>query len=141
MSGNLQHEEYMRRCRQLAQEALRGGDAPVGSLVLREGRIIAEGVEGVKARKDVTAHAEIIAIRKACAVLGMLDLSGCTLYTTTEPCLMCSYAIRQTRISQVVTEKPTEKGGGVTSQYSILKDPSFPNGAPAPHTHWGGGQR
>ena len=79
MSGNLQHEEYMRRCRQLAQEALRGGDAPVGSLVLREGRIIAEGVEGVKARKDVTAHAEIIAIRKACAVLGMLDLSGCTL--------------------------------------------------------------
>ncbi len=104
----------------------------MGSLVLRDGQIIAEGVEGVKAQMDVTAHSEIIAVRKACAVLGTLDLSGTTLYTTTEPCLMCSYAIRQTRISQVVIENRTENGGGVTSQYPILSDSSFPNWAPPP---------
>ena len=117
MSGQTEHEKYMHRCRQLADEAVRGGDAPVGSLVLRDGKIIAEGVEGVKAQNDPTAHAEILAIRKACAALGTLDLSGTTLYTTTEPCLMCSYAIRQTRISRVVIEKRTEQGGGVTSLY------------------------
>lgn len=132
MSSHLQHEEYMRRCRQLAGEAVRGGDAPAGSLVLRGGQIIAEGVEGVKAQKDPTAHAEIIAIRNACAALGTLDLRGTTLYTTTEPCLMCSYAIRQTRISRVVIEKRIEKGGGVTSQYPILKDDAFPVGGPPP---------
>lgn len=132
MSGQSQHEEYMRRCRQLAGEAARGGDAPVGSLVLRDGRIIAEGVEGVKAQTDVTAHAELLAVRGACAALGTLDLTGTTLYTTTEPCVMCSYAIRQTRISQVVIEKRTEHGGGVTSQYPILKDESFPGGGGPP---------
>lgn len=132
MSGQLEHKKYMRRCRQLAEKAVHGGDAPVGSLVLRDGQIIAEGVEGVKAQQDVTAHAETLAIRKACAALGTLDLSGTTLYTTTEPCLMCSYAIRRTRISRVVIEKRTEKGGGVTSQYPILSDSSFPSGAPPP---------
>ena len=132
MSGHSEHEEHMRRCRQLAEEAVRGGDAPVGSLVLRDGQIIAEGVEGVKAQTDVTAHAEILAVRKACAALGTLDLSGTTLYTTTEPCLMCSYAIRQTHISRVVIEKRTEQGGGVTSQYPILKDDSFTVGGPPP---------
>ena len=132
MSGQTEHEKYMHRCRQLADEAVRGGDAPVGSLVLRDGKIIAEGVEGVKAQNDPTAHAEILAIRKACAALGTLDLSGTTLYTTTEPCLMCSYAIRQTRISRVVIEKRTEQGGGVTSLYPILKDGSFPIGGPPP---------
>jgi len=132
MSGQSEHERYMRHCCQLAEEAVRGGDAPVGSLVLRDSQIIAEGVEGVRAQMDVTAHAEILAIRPACTVLGTLDLTGTTLYTTTEPCAMCSYAIRQTRISQVVIEKRTEKGGGVTSQYSILSDSSFPSGAPPP---------
>lgn len=132
MSGRLQHGEYMRRCHQLAEKAVRGGDTPVGSLVMRDGQIIAEGVEGVKAQMDVTAHAEIIAIRKTCAALGTIDLSGTTLYTTTEPCLMCSYAIRQTRISRVVIEERTGKGGGVTSRYPILKDESFPVGGPPP---------
>ena len=122
----------MQRCRQLAAEAVRGGDAPVGSLVVRDGTVVAEGVEAVKARTDVTAHAEILAVRGACAALGMFDLSGATLYTTTEPCVMCSYAIRQTRISKVVIEKRTEKGGGVTSQYPILTDESFPVGGPPP---------
>ena len=127
-----EHEKHMRRCRVLAEEATSGGDAPVGSLVLRDGQVIAEGVEAVKVQTDVTAHAEIVAIRKACGALGTLDLSGATLYTTTEPCLMCSYAIRQTRISTVVIEKPTEKGGGVTSPYPILTDESFPIGGPPP---------
>ena len=132
MSGASQHEQYVRRCRQLAEEAVRGGDAPVGSLVLRDGRIIAEGIEGVKAQTDVTAHAELLAVRKACAALGTLNLSGATLYTTTEPCVMCSYAIRRTRISTVVIEKRTEEGGGVTSRYPILKDESFPGGGAPP---------
>ncbi|HXW00196.1 MAG TPA: nucleoside deaminase [Anaerolineae bacterium] len=120
------HEAFMRRCLELARIALYEGDAPVGSLVVRHGQIIAEGVEGVKAQQDVTWHAEIDAVRKACRALGTLDLKDCTLYTNVEPCVMCSYAIRQTGISQVVIGMETASLGGVSSAYAILSDSTIP---------------
>lgn len=96
------HETYMRRCLELARGALASGDTPVGSLLTRDELIVGEGVEAVRAAGDVTAHAEIVALRAACAGLGTRDLSGTTLYTTVEPCVMCAYAIRLARVGMVV---------------------------------------
>jgi tRNA(adenine34) deaminase len=98
----------------------------VGSVVVHHGQIIAEGIEGVKAQQDVTWHAEIEAVRKACQTLRTLNLRDCTLYTNVEPCVMCSYAIRQTGISQVVIGMETASLGGVSSACAILTDPTIP---------------
>ena len=87
-------EAFMRRCLDLAQGARQRGDAPVGALIVRDGQVIAEAGERVDSALDIAGHAEIVAIRLACQVLGSLDLTGCILYTNAEPCVMCGYAIR-----------------------------------------------
>jgi tRNA(adenine34) deaminase len=97
------HHRYMRLCIDLARRAYATGDTAVGSVVVRGAEIVGEGIESVRARGDVTAHAEIEAVRAACTRLGSLDLSGCTLYTSVEPCVMCAYALRLARVSVVVT--------------------------------------
>lgn len=117
-----QRESYIRRCIELALVARDRGDTPVGSLIVSEGRIIAEGIEGVKVRQDITAHAELNAVREACRALSSLDLSRCALYTTAEPCWMCSYAIRQTRISEVIIGASVPYVGGDSSRFPILRD-------------------
>jgi tRNA(adenine34) deaminase len=108
---NREHERSMRRCLELARQAVASGDTPVGALVVREGAVVAEGVESVRARRDVTAHAEIVALRTASERLGTIDLGGCTLYTSVEPCVMCAYAIRLARISAVVTGARVDPAG------------------------------
>lgn len=115
-------EEMMRRCLDLARVALEKGDSPVGSLIVKNGRIVARGIEAVKARSDPTAHAEVEALRSACARLQTLDLSGSVLYTNVEPCWMCSYAIRQTRIARVVFGLRNEQVGGLSSKLRVLVD-------------------
>src|ERR1044072_4133863 len=95
-------ENLMKRCLELGRLALECGDAPVGSLILLDDKIIAEGIDSVKAGCDPTAQAEIEAVSTACKKLKALDLSGAVLYTNVEPCVMCAFAIRQTGISAVV---------------------------------------
>jgi len=112
----------MRRCAELAEQAQRNGDTPVGSVVVSEQEIIGEGMEAVKARLDVTAHAELNAIRAACKARQSLHLRGCVLYTTAEPCWMCSYAIRRTGIREVVIGSAVAWVGGVTSRHPLLTD-------------------
>ena len=73
------HELYMRRCIVLARIAKKRGDSPVGSLVVLEGKVVGEGVEGATTRQDVTFHAEIESIRRAVECLKSRDLSGCIL--------------------------------------------------------------
>jgi tRNA(adenine34) deaminase len=115
-------EELMRQCLDLARVASEKGDFPVGSLIAKSGRVVARGFEAVKSRSDPTAHAEIQALRSACESLRTLDLSGCVLYTNVEPCWMCSYAIRQTRIARVVFGLRNEKVGGLSSKFRVLFD-------------------
>lgn len=79
------HEEYMRQALALAQEAAAHGEVPVGCVIVREGRIVGRGRNRREAAGDATAHAEIEAIRDACARLGSWRLHGCTLYVTLEP--------------------------------------------------------
>jgi tRNA(adenine34) deaminase len=115
-------EEMMRRCLDLGRIALGKGDAPVGSVLVRNGEIIAQSIEAVRAKNDPTAHAEIEALRFACEKLQTLDLSDSVLYTNIEPCWMCSYAIRQTRLERLVFGIRNEKVGGFSSRYQVLID-------------------
>jgi tRNA(adenine34) deaminase len=116
------HEFYMKFAIDLAQKAKARGDAPVGSVVVQDGAIIAEGIEGGKTKKDITFHAEIEAIREANMITGKSDLSDCTLYTTHEPCIMCSYVIRHAKINTVVFGISVVETGGAHSFYPILTD-------------------
>jgi len=93
--------EFMRRAIALALENIRSGGGPFASVITRDGRFIAEGANRVTATNDPTAHAEVVAIREACRVLGAFQLTGCDLYTTCEPCPMCLGAIYWARPSRV----------------------------------------
>ncbi len=116
------HEFYMKSCIDLALVAKARGDAPVGAVVVQGGIIIAEGIEGGTTKKDITFHAEIEAIREANLMTGNTDLSDCILYTTHEPCIMCSYVIRHARIQMVVFGISMVELGGVHSFYPLLTD-------------------
>src|SRR5574338_1191930 len=98
-------KEFMRRAIQLARIALERGDTPVGSVVVCDGRVVGEGIEAVQSEKDLTAHAEVKAVLEACRGLEKFHLDGCELYTTVEPCFMCSYVIRSAHISRDVAGK------------------------------------
>lgn len=125
------HERHMQRCIVLAREAAATGDARVGSLVVRGDEVIGEGVESVRRRGDVTAHAEIEAVRAALAHAQSLDLSGCTLYTSVEPCMMCAYAIRLARIDSVVSGARSS-GPDTMSGHMVLTDGALVPGRPVP---------
>jgi tRNA(Arg) A34 adenosine deaminase TadA len=94
--------EFMKRAIALALENVcSGGGGPFAALIVKEGRIIAEGTNRVTSTNDPTAHAEVVAIREACRVLRDFQLAGCDLYTTCEPCPMCLGAIYWARPARV----------------------------------------
>lgn len=126
------HSRYLDRCRELALQSAATGDAQVGSLIVMNGIVIAESSERVRGDSDVTAHAEIAAIRKACAAAGTLDLTGSTLYTTVDPCIMCAYAIRLARVSTVVSMTPEPGTDGRLHGMNILVDESAVPNRPVP---------
>jgi tRNA(adenine34) deaminase len=96
-----------------AQAAAARGEVPVGAVVVRGPQILARTGNEVEARHDPTAHAEILAVRAACARLGMPRLEGCDLYVTLEPCPMCAGAIALARIRRLYFAAYDPKGGGV----------------------------
>src|ERR1043166_4651311 len=92
----------MQRCIALAKIGTRRGEFPFACVIAKDGKVVAEATNQVAQDGDVTRHAELVAVSLAQKALGARDLSGCTLYTTVEPCAMCSFPIRETRISRVV---------------------------------------
>jgi tRNA(adenine34) deaminase len=124
--------KFMRQAIRLARTAHERGDTPVGSVVVSNGRVISKGIEAVQADKDLTAHAEIRALREACRNLDTFDLTGCTLFTTVEPCWMCSFVIRSARISRVVMGRTTPYIGGFSSNHPILLAPDIPGWSQPP---------
>lgn len=116
------HEFYMNKCIELAMVAKQRGDNAVGSLIVRNGTIVGEGIEGNKTHNDITFLAEIEAVRNAIKLLNTQDLSYCIMYTTHEPCIMCSYLIRHSNIKKVVTGLSTGEVGGFSSHYPLLLD-------------------
>ena len=126
------HEKYMERCLELAATAKYRGKTAVGSLIVRSGEIIAEGIEGDSKLPDVLSHSEALAVLAAIETTGSRDLSGCSLYTTVEPCFMCSYLIRQMRVGTVVYGVKIMGAGGASSNYPILKASDINKWAGAP---------
>ena len=94
--------DHMRRAISLAEDnASSGNGGPFGAVIVKDGKVVAEGSNTVTVDNDPTAYAEVNAIRRACAVLGTFDLSGCELYTSCEPCPMCMAACYWAHISRV----------------------------------------
>jgi tRNA(adenine34) deaminase len=122
------HVTFMRRCIDLAELA-RSSCEILGSS--------AKPLKQFRANFDITAHAETLAIRHACSILRSIDLSGCILYTTAEPCWMCSYAVRQTRIRQVIVGTTVPYVGGVSSKYPLLTNSEINCWPPAPKVSLG----
>ena len=99
----MQREDYMALALSLAREAAENGEVPAGCVIAdADGKVIGRGRNHRQERPDATAHAEVEAIRQACAALGDWRLSGCTLYVTLEPCPMCAGAIINARIPTLV---------------------------------------
>ncbi|MEU1849184.1 tRNA adenosine(34) deaminase TadA [Streptomyces sp. NPDC019990] len=107
-----------------AAEAVRGGDVPVGAVVLAPDgtTVLAAGHNEREAGGDPTAHAEVLALRRAAAALGAWRLAGCTLVVTLEPCTMCAGAIQQSRVDRLVYGARDEKAGAAGSLWDLLRD-------------------
>ena len=131
------HEEFMRRCIQLARQAKSQGNTAVGSVVIFGGRIVGEGVEQLPAGNILTGHAEVLACQQAIETLKVRSLEKAILYSTAEPCFMCSYVIRQCRIAMVVYGTETAMIGGTTSLFPILTAFGLDSWRPAPQVFGG----
>jgi len=119
--------DFMREALAEARLAAAAGEMPVGCVIAREGRIVARAHNECEARRDATAHAELLAIRRASAAAGDWRLERCTLYVTLEPCPMCAGAIVQARMGRLVYGAADPGQGCAGSLYRIPEDPAFPH--------------
>ncbi len=113
------NESYMRQALDLAREAEAAGEVPVGAIVVMAGEVIGRGRNSPIERSDPTAHAEILALREACAAAGNYRLERAILYTTLEPCVMCAGALVAARIAKVVFGARDLRFGGVRSKFRL----------------------
>ena len=118
----------MERALVLAAEAGAAGDVPVGAVVTDlDGRVVGEGRNEREQTGDPTAHAEVVALRRAAATLGAWNLDGCTLVVTLEPCVMCAGAILQSRVPRLVYGAWDDKAGAAGSVYDLVRDRRLPH--------------
>jgi len=113
------HEAHMREALALAREAEAAGEVPVGAVVVLAGEVIGRGRNSPIASNDPTAHAEMIAVREACARIGNYRLEGATIYSTLEPCVMCAGALVTARVQTLVFSARDLRFGGVRSKFQI----------------------
>lgn len=116
-------EYFMKEALRLAKKAAAMGEVPVGALIVKEEKIIARGYNRRERDQDGLAHAELLAIRRACRKCGSWRLDGCTLYVTLEPCPMCAGAIVNTRIPRVVIGARDPKGGAMGGAADLMAYP------------------
>jgi tRNA(adenine34) deaminase len=115
----LDHAYFMREALRLAREGETAGEVPVGAVVVLENEIVGRGANSPIARRDPTAHAEILALREAAARTANYRLEGATLYCTLEPCAMCAGALVTARIARLVFGARDLRFGGVRSKFRI----------------------
>ena len=113
-------EKFMTKALECAKKAQEIGEVPIGAVIVKDERIIATGYNLREKRNSPSAHAEIIAIEKACKKLKDWRLDGCEIYVTLEPCPMCAGAILNARISRVVYALADEKMGAVGSAFNLF---------------------
>ena len=116
---------FMGEALRQAMRAYQEEEVPVGAVIVREGKVIARAFNQVETLKDATAHAEMLAITQAEAVVGDWRLSDCTLYVTKEPCPMCAGAIVHVRLLRVVFGAPDQKGGAAGGAMNLLQFPTL----------------
>jgi tRNA(adenine34) deaminase len=119
-SDSFDHE-MMQRCIEIAVQSGRNGEYPYGAVITRAGKVIVESTNRVAHEHDVTRHAEAESISLAQKILGTISLSDCVLYATSEPCVYCSYAIRESRLGRVVYALHSPYMGGL-SRWNVLTD-------------------
>jgi len=115
-------KQFMRLALAEADKAIQAGEVPVGAVIVGGGEVIASAHNRPVGLRDPSAHAEILALRKAASAEGNYRLAGSTLYVTIEPCLMCAGALIHARVSRLVFGAPDPKGGAVVSLYRVLDD-------------------
>lgn len=118
-------EQFMRNAMAIAHDGTRQNEVPIGALVVQGTTIIAGANNRTVRDQDATAHAEMLAIREACAVLDRWRLDDCTLYVTLEPCAMCAGAIVLSRMQRVVFGAWDEKAGMAGSVADLLRHPKL----------------
>ena len=111
--------KFIRECIELSRKALAAGDKPFGAIVTLDGEVISRAINNSK--NKVYEHAELIALDKASKKLGKTDLTGCTLYSNSEPCPSCSFFLREYHVSRLVYAISSRGMGGI-SRYQIVKD-------------------
>ncbi len=116
-------KEFMQRAAELAKAAAQAGEVPVGAVIVKENKIIAEGYNRREAKQNALSHAETEAINAACEALSSWRLDGCTIYVTLEPCPMCTGAIMASRIERVVFGAYDEKGGAMGGVCNLCELP------------------
>lgn len=120
-----QDEKFMREAIRQAKKAEAIGDVPIGCVIVCDGKIIARGYNKRNKDKTVLAHAELVAMKKACKKMGDWRLEGCTMYITLEPCQMCAGAIVQARVDRVVVGSMNAKAGCAGSVLNLLEMQEF----------------
>jgi len=116
---------FMARALQLAQGAQAAGEVPVGAVVVKDGRIVAEGANQPIGTHDPTAHAEIVALRAAAQALGSYRLLDTTLYVTLEPCPMCAGAMVHARVKRLVFATTDLRAGAAGTVFNIVQHPAL----------------
>lgn len=116
---------FMKKALAQARAAYRRGEVPVGAVVVKDGKIIARGFNLRESAQDPTAHAELLAMKRAARRLGSWRLTDCTLYVTLEPCPMCAGVIINSRIKSVVFGAYDAKAGCCTTLYHLCGDVRF----------------
>lgn len=114
----------MRRALELAAQAAADCEVPVAAVITRGSQVIAEAANAMRGGTDPTAHAEMVAIRRAAEQLGQSRLDGCTLWVTLEPCAMCAAAIAVARLAKLRYGAEDPKGGGVVHGPRIFAQPT-----------------
>jgi tRNA(adenine34) deaminase len=119
--GHSQDFRMMERCLEVARLGAKNGELPFAAVIASRGEIIAEATNRVISERDVTRHAELVALSEAQKVLNRKRLHDCTLYSIVEPCPMCSFPSREAQIARVVFALPSPMMGGF-SKWNVLRD-------------------
>jgi tRNA(adenine34) deaminase len=127
------HTSFMKQCIALGKMAMLQGDSPVGAIVVKDNIVIGTGIEAGKSSQNITKHAEIEAVIDALFKSELKDLNECTLYTTHEPCIMCSYVIRHYKLHTIVYGTNVDHVGGITSELKVMQTTKVPKWGKVPN--------
>lgn len=132
------HARWMDRCEELARQANRAGNTPVGAVLVLDGIAIAEAAEETPAGPRPFAHAEFLVVERALMLRPRPALQDATLYSTVEPCILCGYAVREARIGRLVLARSAGEIGSIRSRFPVLTADWVDRWGPPPAVVWFG---